>query len=1251
MASNEGNSGPGIQGMLNAALAVMMVAGGLFLASRKLTSDRPSNPADTPTAGMGWQEVEARLWEDPMSAAEKLPPGEHKQRKEAGLGPVYRVIEDAAKQPTNSVLVLGVMLPGEPYAEDKEKRIRLRYSVVSALGVCGFKPEDSSHLGIAISPWPDRGELAAWMTNQSGADLRIVTTNETFALLGTNSRVDLRLPFERFQARTFYPQTNRTTSHRSVVVLWLDEERFGEEPLVRLALLFDRVTQNANVTTALLGPRSSATLRLMMPGELEGRRPISLSNANLWFRMTNVFRRMQICLNTASAMDEVLVGTNEVVSAADFAVPRLPVQKALLAQGFNKVLNFSCTDAQLSSEILAELQLRGVNPAGDPKDFVAVISEWDSFYGRMTAVSFAAEVARQSPTGTSRLDFRNQLQHDNATSPSNVLRYVYLRGLDGESADGKAGKSSRAGDERNGRKIPTSVEDIRRWSPDANKAEGAAQFDYLARLGEMIREKDRDLQSRGLGRIKAVGVMGSDVYDTLLILQALRRQLPEALYFTTELDVRMWNPDELEWSRNLLVASSYGLQLAEALQKDTPPFRDAAQCATYAGTLGILGFPGLDLKKPVSARRFEISRQSAYDLSVTDEGGKLNPKAPGQSQKPTPGMSLVLPLLMAAAALCTLLIYLSDSLNRLVWRTDEFRVEPLEFREEDFGGVFGAQKLMLALHEDRWKNDPLAVWLKAHLELSGTAAEALPADPGDWPYQVVDGVLAADAEWTGKPDHKTEEVLQKMIATFNRLLFPRAGGRLPHQKIVRETGLLSPELKGNYLEALATVPRSSTRSNDPDTVSHLRVPHAEVFQNRRVVDEILNRLTAPSLDGPPCALPAKKFDATAAAFCSRKAAEELYRLRCQHVFFFRLAAAAGGLGLLLLMWMAWFNTFGVSQGEPFAFNGISVWPAEFIRYGVLFLCLGMVLEARRSLREAILDITRRFRLCLSDLPGKRCFDLPRTSPVAGAVDANHLWAKFQQVNRWQQRIPRALLTTTLYLAFGMMLTVLCGFPSRPVRGTAMSGIDFSLLLLAVLSFLFLTFWMIDATRFCRWFIGSLSGAPTSYPQATLEHFARKRAIGESNYALLDEWIDLNLIADLTERVGRFVYLPFIIFFLMLVSRTTLWDRWTWPWSLVVIFTGNLILAGTSSFILQRAAAKARETGAENLKDKVNDARKSASPTPTAHAAQQGEELLAEIQNLRRGAFVSAWRAPLVGALLVPSTGTIVLQLLAVFFNR
>ena len=114
MASNEGNSGSGIQGMLNAALAVVMIAGGLFLASRKLTSDRPSNPAGAPTAGMGRQEVEARLWEDPMSAAEKLTADEHKQRKEAGLGPVYQAIEDTANESTNSVLVLGVMLPGEP---------------------------------------------------------------------------------------------------------------------------------------------------------------------------------------------------------------------------------------------------------------------------------------------------------------------------------------------------------------------------------------------------------------------------------------------------------------------------------------------------------------------------------------------------------------------------------------------------------------------------------------------------------------------------------------------------------------------------------------------------------------------------------------------------------------------------------------------------------------------------------------------------------------------------------------------------------------------------------------------------------------------------------------------------------------------------------------------------------------------------------------------------------------------------------
>ena len=143
----------------------------------------------------------------------------------------------------------------------------------------------------------------------------------------------------------------------------------------------------------------------------------------------------------------------------------------------------------------------------------------------------------------------------------------------------------------------------------------------------------------------------------------------------------------------------------------------------------------------------------------------------------------------------------------------------------------------------------------------------------------------------------------------------------------------------------------------------------------------------------------------------------------------------------------------------------------------------------------------------------------------------------------------------------------------PLRGDVVRRWDSVLLLVAVLSFLFLTFMTIDAARLCRWFIQCLSEAPTEYTPATTDHFSRLR--GDVDRRYLDEWIDLQLIADLTERVGRLVYYPSIVFFLLLLARNEWWDHWPWPWVLITIFVCNFPLAATSVVILQNAARKAK----------------------------------------------------------------------------
>ena len=148
-----------------------------------------------------------------------------------------------------------------------------------------------------------------------------------------------------------------------------------------------------------------------------------------------------------------------------------------------------------------------------------------------------------------------------------------MQGLDGQTFDDERTTSEEGG---------TNNENSEKGQTDnkfyTKPAIGKSQIDYLSRLTNSIWRKHKN-------NIKAIGVLGSDVYDKLLILQALRKKYPCTIFFTTDLDARYVHPDEFKWARNLIVASSFGLQLHPKLQKDIPPFRGNYQAAIFFSTL------------------------------------------------------------------------------------------------------------------------------------------------------------------------------------------------------------------------------------------------------------------------------------------------------------------------------------------------------------------------------------------------------------------------------------------------------------------------------------------------------------------------------------------------------------------------------------------------------------------------------------------------------------------------------------------
>jgi hypothetical protein len=268
------------------------------------------------------------------------------------------------------------------------------------------------------------------------------------------------------------------------------------------------------------------------------------------------------------------------------------------------------SDGLLLSTLVAELENRGVSTTADP---IALISEWDTSYGRAMDREFLTAAG-----------FREK--------PDNVFLYSYLRGLDGKLPV----KTVPAESDQPGAKDAKPA-DSSTATPGAQEGEGDAQVDYLRRLVERMKAQPQPL--------RAIGVLGSDTYDKLLILRALRPSFPKAVLFTTDLDVRLLQPADFAATRNLIIAAHFGLALDQQFQEKTPPFRSSYDTASYLACLLAVKCPLLETvnPKPTGAASkshklalpgnaavplpvhvYEVGRRGSFELtSYTDQEDPL----------------------------------------------------------------------------------------------------------------------------------------------------------------------------------------------------------------------------------------------------------------------------------------------------------------------------------------------------------------------------------------------------------------------------------------------------------------------------------------------------------------------------------------------------------------------------------------------------------------------------------------------------
>ena len=196
------------------------------------------------------------------------------------------------------------------------------------------------------------------------------------------------------------------------------------------------------------------------------------------------------------------------------------------------------TEKVLAKSLRKELELRNLDTRSD---HVVLMFESDTVYGRSLRDTIAREFT------------------DDKSGPLQIDPYSYLRGLDGQIPEMKLTEKISSVDESDPIGNNRPANDSSKVSSAQNEiADGQGQLDYLQRLANHLHELDNELRRDGTSKIGAVGILGSDVYDKHLLVEALKPELPQAVFFTTDLDALLLPHGKFRSTRNLIVASSYG---------------------------------------------------------------------------------------------------------------------------------------------------------------------------------------------------------------------------------------------------------------------------------------------------------------------------------------------------------------------------------------------------------------------------------------------------------------------------------------------------------------------------------------------------------------------------------------------------------------------------------------------------------------------------------------------------------------------
>ena len=592
------------------AVAAVAVGGTLYL-DRPLESQRPSNPSTVLETSRHPQFPLAQLWQDPLNVVYehwRTIRDNEQQRKSVPF--VTEAFADPPGSNRNEedddqrVLRLIVMPSGMPYSDAHERRRRQRHAVVSALTGKEFVPRDGTRLSYFRAP--RFRDVPATSTVAAGSfDAPMLVGYETY-------EPDVKPVWGRWA---------------SVQVFWLNSADFRQDPLHKVSALVTALDHSkrpdsVEATTVVLGPPSSDVLREMlnekpekMPSVVQdflkeverlaampvrGRSHGPLQGVAPQTKERKTFDALKV--SARKARRALRVFSHQATIPVEWLGDCRPdddeecpaeTETRSKSLGVESFYSSIADDGKVLEAVLGELVNRGACTPTRTRPTVAILSEQDTLYGRLLG-NVAEHAARQ-------IGLREGCEIQ-------IVEHGYIRGVDGEMPppdEDRTRRDTRRNEPAQDRADAAGSERAVPTSPggDFERPFGAARLDYVRRLSERLRNGSDATPP------VAIGVLGNDLYDKLLILQALRESHPGVVFFTTDMDARLLDPTANRWTRNLIVGSAYGLSPPE-LESDT--FRDSYQASLFFAVQQAVDWQSD--RRPPEPKLFEISSTGVVPL-------------------------------------------------------------------------------------------------------------------------------------------------------------------------------------------------------------------------------------------------------------------------------------------------------------------------------------------------------------------------------------------------------------------------------------------------------------------------------------------------------------------------------------------------------------------------------------------------------------------------------------------------------------